>query len=189
MPVSYEIESSQTVYEGDGKLDVVAVKTVHEDGREHVTIEPIWSDGDSVAVLPVDYMAGTVLLVRQLRPAVFLRDAGTIIEACAGGIEEEDASVQAACHREAMEELGVVLTDVTSITTLFVCPARLTEKAHLFLAQYVSGQQRPDLRQQDEDEDIEVVEVSIAQLQEWLNQGAIHCPRLMILAQTLMLRL
>jgi nudix-type nucleoside diphosphatase (YffH/AdpP family) len=189
MSVSYELLTTETLLQGKGTLDIVSVKTKHNDGREHVTEEPIWSDGDSIAVLPVDYDAGTVLLVRQLRPAVFLRNKSIIVEACAGGIEAEDASIESACHREAMEEMGVILSELTSVSTLFVCPARLTEKAHLFLARYVAGQYRPDLRQQDEDEDIEVVEVTIAELKDWYQRGAIQCPRLMILAQSLLLRL
>ena len=189
MPISYELLSRDTVYVGKGNLDVVSVKATHQDGREHVTTEPVWSYGDSVAVLPYDPEAGTVLLVRQMRPAVFVRGGGTIVESCAGGIEDGDSSIESACRREASEELGVQLIDVTPLAMLFINPARLAEKAHLFLASYVSGQQQPGQRDQDEDEDIEVVEVSVAQLRDWYDQGAIRCPRLMILAQALLLRL
>ncbi len=189
MTISYKLVSRQSQITSKGTLDQIDVQATHADGRVHVTSEPVWSYGDSIAVLPFDRKAGTVLLVRQMRPAVFVRDECTILEACAGGIEESDRSIESACRREAMEELGVSLPELQQVGMVFVNPARLAEKAHLFLASYVSGQQNPALRQQDEDEDIEVVECSISDLLHWYDQGEIRCPRLMMLTQALMLRL
>lgn len=189
MSISYRLVSRQSQATNKGNLEQIAVEASHADGRRHLTSEPVWTYGDSIAVLPFDRKAGTVLLVRQMRPAVFIRDGNTILEACAGGIEESDHSIETACRREAMEELGVSLPELQPVGMVFINPARLAEKAHLFLASYVSGQQNPALRQQDEDEDIEVVECSVSDLLTWYDQGAIRCPRLLMLTQALMLRL
>ncbi|SFO80785.1 NUDIX domain-containing protein [Cohaesibacter marisflavi] len=171
-----------------GTIDLTTVQTVHDDGREHVISEPIWADRDSIAVLPYDAEKKTVLLVRQMRTAVYLRDQALILEACAGGIEATDASVEEACRREAEEELGVSLDALEKVGQVFINPARMVEKANLFLAPYQSGQQHPEDRHQDEDEDIEVVEVSTKTIKKWLDEGNIRCPRLLILAQALMSR-
>nr|WP_321482641.1 NUDIX domain-containing protein [uncultured Cohaesibacter sp.] len=171
-----------------GTIDLTRVQTIHQDGREHVISEPIWADRDSIAVLPYDAEKKTVLLVRQMRTAVFLREQGLIVEACAGGIEASDGSVEEACRREAEEELGLSLEALEKVGQVFINPARMLEKANLFLAPYMSGQQHPETRHQDEDEDIEVVEVSTKNLKDWLDEGNIRCPRLLILAQALMSR-
>ncbi|WP_319413594.1 NUDIX hydrolase [uncultured Cohaesibacter sp.] len=189
MSDSHELLSRETLCSlQKGTIDQVTVRTIHDDGREHVISEPVWADRDSIAVLPYDEKAGTVLLVRQLRTAVFLRDQGVILEACAGGIEKTDASVEDACRREAEEELGVSLGALERVAQVFINPARMVEKANLFLASYQSGQQHPEERQQDEDEDIEVVEISIGDLKLLLEGGNIRCPRLLMLSQALMYR-
>nr|WP_319513318.1 NUDIX domain-containing protein [uncultured Cohaesibacter sp.] len=171
-----------------GTIDLTTVQTIHEDGREHVISEPVWADRDSIAVLPYDAEKKTILLVRQMRTAVYLRDQGLILEACAGGIEATDTSVEEACRREAEEELGVSLGDLEKVAQVFINPARMVEKANLFLAPYKSGQQHPEERHQDEDEDIEVVEVSTKTAKNWLDEGTIRCPRLLILIQALLSR-
>nr|WP_321459841.1 NUDIX hydrolase [uncultured Cohaesibacter sp.] len=189
MSDSHELLSRETLCSlQKGTIDQVTVRTIHDDGREHVISEPVWADRDSIAVLPYDEKAGTVLLVRQVRTAVFLRDQGVILEACAGGIEKTDASVEDACRREAEEELGVSLGALERVAQVFINPARMVEKANLFLASYQSGQQHPEERHQDEDEDIEVVEISIGDLKLLLEAGNIRCPRLLMLSQALMYR-
>jgi nudix-type nucleoside diphosphatase (YffH/AdpP family) len=186
----HELLSRETILTLDkGTIDQTTVRTVHGDGREHVISEPVWSDRDSIAVLPYDAETRTVLLVRQMRTAIFLRDKGMILEACAGGIEASDGSVEEACRREAAEELGVALGTLEQVAQVFINPARMVEKANLFLASYQSGQQHPEDRQQDEDEDIEVVEVSVDDLKNWLEQGTVRCPRLLMLSQFLLSRI
>ncbi len=189
MTVRYELRERRRLAEYEGKLDLITVQSHYADGRVHETTEPVWCDGDSVAVLPFDRKAGTVLLVRQLRPAVFVRGDGLILEACAGHVEESDASIENACRREAREELGIGLPDVKQVATVYINPSSADEKAHLFLASYISGQQRPEMRQMDEDEDIEVVELPISDLIVMRDNGTIRCPRLLMLLQALMLDL
>ncbi|MCT4656662.1 MAG: NUDIX hydrolase [Cohaesibacter sp.] len=189
MTVRYDILNRDVLCRAKGELELVTIEATHADGREHITCEPVWTYGDSVSVLPFDRKAGTVLLVRQMRPAVYLRDEQTILEACAGGVEDKDSSIEAACRREAMEELGVSLPSLKLVASVFINPARLAEKAHLFLASYISGQQNPDRRNQDADEDIEVVELSISDLLVMRDEGSIRCPRLLMLTQALMLDL
>ena len=188
MPSSYQLLDRETLCSGKGDFDRVSVRSVHEDGRVHVTDDYVWVTPDSIAVLPIDRKAETVLLVRQLRPPVFLKGDDPILEACAGGMEECDASADAACHREAMEELGVRLLDIEMVSIVYADPSKMTEKAHHYLASYISGEQNPAIREQDEDEDIEVVEIPIAELFSMHAAGQIRCPRLMMLTQALKMR-
>ncbi|WP_316859880.1 NUDIX hydrolase [uncultured Cohaesibacter sp.] len=190
MTTTHELLSKKTLCSLDkGSIEDLTIRTVHEDGREHVVSEPVWNDRDSIAVLPFDAEAQTVLLVRQMRPAVYWRDQDMILEACAGGIEASDLSVEEACRREAAEELGVVIENLQLAAQVFINPARMVEKANMFLASYKAGSQDLAGRHQDEDEDIEVVEVSLDILAGWHKSGDIRCPRLLILTQALLAKL
>ncbi|WP_310620919.1 NUDIX hydrolase [Flexibacterium corallicola] len=176
-------------YKGLGVLLDVTVKTVHPDGREHITREPVWTYGDSISVMPFDISARTVLILKQMRPAPFLAEGIQIFEACAGGIEEDDASPDAACRREAAEELGCTLDELEFIANVYIDPARLTEQAHIYLAPYKAGEFNTQNRDQDEDEDIEVFELSFDELFALYENKEIRCPRLMMLTQSLLLKL
>lgn len=189
MPTSYELISRETLAVSKGPVELVSVKANHADGREHITTEPVWTYGDSVAVLAYDPLAKTALMVRQMRPAVFLRGDGTILEACAGGIEESDNCIETACRREAAEELGVQLQDVEHLLTVYAHPARLSEKAHYFLGTYQSGSPCLEGRDQDDDEDIEVVELSLSELFSKYELNQLRCPALVTLTQALRMRL
>lgn len=176
------------LYEGKGRLEEVEVQVVHADGREHTTIDPVWVYGDSIAVLAFDRHAQTVLLVKQMRVAPFITEEITILEACAGGIEISDLSIEEACLREAQEELGCNLRNLQKVANVFINPARLAERAHFFLAEYTSGDQNIESRNQDEDEDIEVVELPVEELKQMYIRQEIRCPRLLALTQALLLQ-
>ncbi|MTI16194.1 NUDIX hydrolase [Rhodobacteraceae bacterium RKSG542] len=183
------IAERKTVYEGKGLLEQLTVERVHEDGRKHTSTEMLWTYGDSIAVLPYDPLAKTVLLVRQVRSAPLVRENTLILEACAGKIEVEDKDIFTAAKREAEEELGITPTELQHVGTVYMNPVRLAEHANLFLAQYTAGEQQLDSRDQDEDEDIEVVEMPVSELINQYRSMKIRCPRLMMLTQALLIKL
>ncbi len=183
-----ELIRRTTLLDVKGQIEEVQVRVVHEDGRAHVTTDPVWVYGDSIAVLAFDPQAKTVLLVKQLRVAPYITEDEIILEACAGGIEISDLSIEEACKREAQEELGCQLTNLVKVANVFINPARLAERAHLFLAEYTAGDLNIDGRNLDEDEDIEVVELAFADLRKLYNEQKIRCPRLFMLTQALILK-
>ncbi|KZL19261.1 GDP-mannose pyrophosphatase NudK [Pseudovibrio axinellae] len=182
-----ELIRRTSLFESKGRIEDVEVRVVHEDGREHITTDPVWVYGDSIAVLAYDPQAKTVLLVKQLRVAPYIMEEIVILEACAGGIEASDPSIEDACKREAQEELGCELRNLRKVANVFINPARLAERAHLFLAEFTSAALNIEGRNQDEDEDIEVVELSFKELCALHAAQEIRCPRLLMLTQALMI--
>ncbi|MES0870227.1 NUDIX hydrolase [Pseudovibrio sp. SCP19] len=183
-----ELIRRTSLLEVKGQIEEVEVRVIHEDGREHITTDPVWVYGDSIAVLAYDPTAKTVLLVKQLRVAPYIMEEEIILEACAGGIEISDLSIEEACKREAQEELGCQLTNLQKIANVFINPARLAERAHFFLAEYTSGDFNVESRNLDDDEDIEVVELSFEELRSLYDNQEIRCPRLFMLTQALLLK-
>ena len=158
------------------------------DGSWQTLKRETYERGDAAAVLPHDPVRGTVLLVRQFRFAAARPDHdGTLIEAIAGLLDggEPEATVR----REAEEEAGVTLRDVTRIFSLFMSPGVFTERLTFFTATYGAD----DRRQRggglaEEGEDIEILEMTLDAALDMVRTGLIHDAKTVILLQHLALR-
>lgn len=106
---------------------------------------------------------GTVLLARQYRYAV---DEETL-EICAGLLEEGE-DPRSAAEREMQEELGVKARTLTEIGSFYASPGFCTELLTLFVAEGLSSSSLP----QDEDEDVSVREIPVADLPRLMAEGA-----------------
>ena len=92
----------------------------------------MYHSGTGAAVLPVNRAAGTVLLVRQLRIPAFLRGGeATLLEACAGLVDEGDDPLDTV-RKEAEQEMGYRLHDVRKVCEVYTSPGACTELLHLF---------------------------------------------------------
>lgn len=118
-----------------------------------VTREVVEHSG-AVVVAAVD-AEGRVVLVRQYRHAI----GGYLLELPAGGLEPGELPAETA-RRELREEAGLVASKWTPLGSFFASPGFLREELHAFLATGLSSVER-DL---DEDEDIELQWVSLADL-------------------------
>lgn len=168
-----EIRSVERVYDGWSRIDRVTADVRRRDGSPHTLCYEIRDHGSAAAVLPYDPMAGTVLLVRQLRLPVHLNgDDGWILEACAGLVDPADPEPKATVFREAYEETGYRITDIEPVSTVYSSPGSITEKVHLFIAQYQRGTAEPHFLG-DDDEDIEPVELSADGLWQMVEAGDI----------------
>ena len=136
--------------EYSGSILDVRVDSVREaDGTsyERVVVEY----GVAVVLVPVD-ADGRLLMVRQYR-----HPAGRwLLELPAGGVDERDATPEAAALRELREETGHRGT-LTRIGGLFLAPGYSDEYQHIYLARDL----RPDPLEADEDEDLVLERVSL----------------------------
>lgn len=130
--------------------------------------------GDAATVLPYDPARRTAILVRLPRtPAQYIDGRPNLLEALAGVIEKGERA-EDGLRREAMEEAGVRLTDLEPVVTAFSSPGYSTEKLHLFLAPYAPADRIADGGGvPGEHEDIEVVEVPLAELWAMVGRGEI----------------
>lgn len=142
--------------------------------------------GDAVAVLPIDPGRRCALTVRLPRaPALSLGVAETFLEACAGMIDPGDADEAATARREAMEELGLRLGDLTFVGRVWTSPGVIAERVSLFLAEYAASDRTgPGGGVPEEHEHIEVVETPLAGLAQAADAGRIEDAKLLLLLQT-----
>ena len=135
----------------------------------------------AAAVLPIDPVRGTVILVSQFRLPAFLTGHGKpLVEVIAGALDND--TPDACARREAMEEAGVEVSDLKEVFHCFMSPGAVTERMHLFIGTYTTRAAKGGgLR--DEGEDIEVLEMSIADAMAMVESGGIIDAKTIMLLQ------
>ncbi|EAQ63554.1 putative mutT/NUDIX family protein [Marinomonas sp. MED121] len=140
--------------------------------------------GDGAAVLLFNYSRKTVVLVKQFRLPTYLNanSSGLMIEVCAGVLD--GMSPEECIKKETLEETGFRIENPEPVMTVYMSPGAVTEKNHLFVADY-SSVGRPSLGGglASENEYIEVLELSFEQAYSMLESGEIIDGKTIMLLQ------
>jgi nudix-type nucleoside diphosphatase (YffH/AdpP family) len=153
------------------------------DGRWQSLDREVFDRRHAAAVLPIDRARGTVLLVSQFRlPAFQTGYARPLIEAIAGSLDGDDP--ETCVRREAMEEAGVRIENPVPVFHCFMSPGAVTERMHLFVADYsASDRTSRGGGLEDEGEDIEVLELTLARAMAMVAGGEICDAKTILLLQ------
>lgn len=164
------------------KLDRYTIRYTRQDGSVDMLTREVHDHGHGASVLPYDPQRGTVLLVRQFRLPAYLHDAdGFIIETCAGLLDGDDPAHCA--KREAEEELGVRLSNLRFMTTVYMTPGAVTERLSLFIADYDHGSRiGAGGGEAHEGEDIEVLEMPFEDMRRMVHDGRIVDAKTLLLS-------
>jgi nudix-type nucleoside diphosphatase (YffH/AdpP family) len=163
------ISETLTLYSGWTKIIGVTLRlengeTVKREVEDH---------GHAVGVLPYDETRRTALLVNLPRaPVLYEGEDEPVLEPAAGLIDEEDA--EQAVRREAIEELGVLLSRLEHVARVWTAPGISTERMDLFLAPYQEGDRiSPGGGAEGENEHITVIEMPLRELWARAETGAL----------------
>jgi len=154
------------------------------DGRLQVVSRETYDRGNGVALLLFNAARATVILTRQFRFPAFVNGCadGLLIETCAGLLDGDDAL--AAMQREAIEETGYAVTSPRKVFEAYMSPGSVTEKLHFFVAAYEDADRRgAGGGEAHEGEDIEVLEMPLAQALAMIASGAIQDGKTIMLLQ------
>jgi nudix-type nucleoside diphosphatase (YffH/AdpP family) len=181
----HAIKDIKTIHDGWGRFHLVTV--ARDDGG--TMIRQVEDHGDAACVLPYDPVRKMVTLVRQPRIApMFREEDALLLEVPAGLTDGEDPS--AAALREVLEETGLKLGALMPAGSLWSMPGCATERMHCFLADYSAGDKVGDGGGvAHEHEDIEVVELPLADADDMVRDGRISDMKTVFLLQALRLRL
>jgi nudix-type nucleoside diphosphatase (YffH/AdpP family) len=160
------------------------------DGQWQTQSREAYDRGNGAALLLFDPHRRTVILTRQFRLPAFLNGSadGMLIEACAGLLDGDDP--ETCIRREAEEETGYRVRQPRKVFEAYMSPGSVTEKLHFFVAEY-----EPEDRiltgggLADEGEDIEVVEMPLAEALAGIASGAIEDGKTVMLLQHVALML
>jgi ADP-ribose pyrophosphatase len=160
MPDLPRLLSSKTVYEGH-LFDVDLDELEMDSGV--VTKREILRHPGAVCMVPVT-AADELLFVTQYRHAA----GGRLLELPAGTLEIGEAPL-AAVARELQEEVGQKPGRIASLGGFYVAPGYTTEYIHLF----VCDRLEPSELEGDEDEDIEIEQLSAGEALAAIDSGRI----------------
>ncbi len=136
---------------------------------------------DSVSILLYHEQKDTFILVKQFRPAVYLKNQdGYTYELCAGIVDKESSLKQIA-KEEIFEECGyeVELDEIEKITEFYTSVGFAGGKQTLYYAK-VKEDQRVNSGGGIDDEDIEVVYLPIKEAREFMfDETMVKTPGLM----------
>lgn len=154
-------------------LKKVKYEQLRGDGGRQEQEREVYDAASGAAVLLYNRERRTVVLTRQFRLGAFLNGSdGFLLEAAAGILE--GASPSDRVIAEAREETGYEIERVDPVMQLFVSPGSLTERIHLFVAEYDparrngAGGGKPE-----EGEDIDVVEMDFDDALALIDTGGI----------------
>jgi len=163
-------------------LRKVTFRLQKRDGSWETQSREAYDRGNGATILPYDLARRTVILTRQFRLPTFVNGntSGMLIEACAGLLDAENP---AQCiTRELREETGFELQNVQKVMEAYMSPGSVTEIVYFFVAEYTPAQQA-SAGGGVEEEDIEVMELTIDEATAKVASGEIRDGKTIMLLQ------
>jgi len=172
----YRLHTTTFEYQGD-------------DGAWSTQSRETYDRGNGATILLYDVERRTVVLTSQFRYPAYVNGHpdGVLLETAAGLLDDDDP--ETAIRREAFEETGHAIGEVTHVFDAFMSPGSVTEKLHFYAAPYSA-----DTRQTaggglaDEGEQITVVELDIDEALGMIDAGRIADAKTIMLLQWAVLR-
>lgn len=180
-----QIERLETVYQRR-MISLRLATLVGSDGKNYDRL--IEDHGGGAVVLAYDEHRGVALVVRQFRAPVYVADAPSafLLETMGGMLDGDDPADCA--RKEAMEEGGVRLRHLEHVGSVWTLPSISTERLSLFLAPYTAEDRVAAGGGADEHEEMDVIEIPLAELRDIVASATTIDMRLFVLVQALQLR-
>ena len=154
-----------------------------KDGTWQTQEREAYDRGNGVALLPYNLTARTVILTQQFRyPAFSNGYDGLLIEVPAGVLD--DADPEARIRSEVEEEIGYRLGDIRLVFESFMSPGSVTERLHLYVAEYDASMRIGDGGGlEGEGEEIDVLELAFDEAMTMIGDGRIRDAKTIMLLQ------
>lgn len=168
-----EVVSRRRLLDGFFKVDEVVLRHRRRDGAMSPPLTRLHLDrGDGAAVVLHDRERGCVVLVRQLRFATCEKGPGWPLEVVAGVVPPGETPEDVA-RREALEEVGCRVPRLEPVGAFYLSPGVSSERIFLYYGEVSLRDRRGGGGLDEEGEDIEVVELPLAEAWAALDRGAI----------------
>ncbi len=141
--------------------------------------------GNGATIMLYNREKKTIILTRQFRMPTFINgnETGLLIEACAGLLDLDNP--EDCIRRETEEETGFKLKDVKKVYEAYMSPGSVTEILYFFIAEYSHDMKVSEGGGVDEDENIEVMEVTFESALNMIRTGEIKDAKTIMLLQYL----
>jgi nudix-type nucleoside diphosphatase (YffH/AdpP family) len=169
-------------------LRKVTFDFLRRDGTWQRQSRETYDRGNGATILLHDPKSGNVVLTRQFRMPTFVNGHdGMMIEAPGGLLDK--ASPDERIRAEVEEETGYRVHKLRKVFEAYMSPGSVTEKLYFYMGEYDPAE-RPGAGGgvMEEGEDLEVVEVPLAQALEMIERGEIVDGKTIMLLQHAALR-
>lgn len=165
-------------------LRKVTYEYLKNDGSWQTQSREAYDRGNGATILLYNKEHKTVILTRQFRMPSFINGnpTGMLIEACAGLLDKDNP--EDCIRRETEEETGYKISDVRKIFEAYMSPGSVTEILHFFVAEYSKSMKIHDGGGiEHEQEDIEVLEITLESAIQMIDEGEIRDAKTIMLLQ------
>lgn len=136
-------------------------------------IQKTWdivSSHDSVSILIYNKDNNSIVLVKQFRPAVFLRNNdGYMYELCAGLVDKENKTIEQIAIEEIYEECGYKVSELSKIAEFYSSVGTSGSKQSVFYVE-VTNNDKVSIGGGIDNEYIEIVEIPIKNMRDILQK-------------------
>ncbi len=144
----------------------------------------VYDRGNGAAILLYNKENKTIILTRQFRLPTYLNgnQNGMMIEVCAGLLDQDEP--EQCIIRETEEETGYRISKVQKIMETYMSPGAITEILYLFIGEYDASMKVSEGGGlEEEQENIEVIEMSFNQAYNMIASGEINDAKTIMLLQ------
>lgn len=133
----------------------------------------IVSSHDSASILIYNIDNDSIIIVKQFRPAVFLRNNdGYMYELCAGLIDKENKTIEEIIKEEVLEECGYCVESVEKIAEFYSSVGTSGSKQSVFYTEVRNNQKIANGGGID-NEIIEIIEIKVDEMKDFLTRNNI----------------
>ncbi len=153
-----EIIDKETVYQGYYRVDAYRLRhSLYQGGMGAEISREVFDRGHAILVLPYDPVRDEVILIEQFRIAPLIRgDEPWSLEVVAGMIEDGE-KLEDVVRREAREEAGIELDNITRVLGCYTSLGAVSEHITIYCARSNAALAGGVHGVPDEGEDIKVV--------------------------------
>ncbi len=183
-PVRVKVVDEQLLSDSWYVLKKTTFDYLRRDGSWQRQSRETYDRGNGAVLLLFNARRNTVVLTRQFRFPTFVNGNtdGMLVEACAGLLDGDDP--ETCIRREAAEETGFHIRNPRKLFEAYMSPGSVTEKLHFFAAEYeATDQLSQGGGHMHEGEDIEAIELDMADALQQITSGAIQDGKTIMLLQ------
>jgi GDP-mannose pyrophosphatase NudK len=165
-------------------LKKVTYEYLKKDGTLQTQSREAYDRGNGATILLYNKEHKTVILTKQFRLPTFINGnpSGMLVEACAGLLDKDNP--EDCIKRETEEETGYKITDVRKIFEAYMSPGSVTEILYFFVAEYTQSMKVNEGGGiEHEQEDIEVLELTLEKAMQMITSGEIKDAKTIMLVQ------
>jgi len=165
-------------------LKKITFEYTRKDGTTEIQNREAYDRGNGATILLYNRANQTVILTRQFRLPTYINgnESGMLIETCAGLLDQDNP--ETAIKRETEEETGYKIKDVKKVFEAYMSPGSVTEILYFFVAEYSKDMKvNEGGGHHDEQENIEVLELSFSDALNKLETGEIKDGKTIMLLQ------